>query len=264
MFNLHDASAFYSVSPDDFAQAFGICCRSPYITSNPAYEESVKKLKLMVDTESDERDLVNAFAGFDGTNYVVCVQEGMLRWLSMVAIVCTRLHAGEKPSKCRKMLEWGANRLTRGKAGSDFLERFIMDFQLKLSTYDIELQKTYGIALTTAILAHEIGHICLNHGGYDEKVNSSNRNMERQADLFSYSVIQSNGASELSAVATIIAYASLNYLDAGKKRKKNKTDGMYSHPAASERVLNAIESFSAQLAHSKITPKMLKEVGGVK
>lgn len=79
--------------------------------------------------------------------------------------------------------------------------------------------------------------------------------------MFAASIITSNGASELNAVAAIMSFISLKWLDGCRK---SKGDGMYTHPADDERIRNFVNAFAAQLSRSRITAKTLLKIGGVK
>lgn len=260
MLNWNFAPAYYTVNDADFEQAFNTCINSPYITSNPDYDATAKSIKLAINKDGEDCDSINAAAGTDSEgNKIIIMNIGIMRWLSAMAIICTKLAAGESVSKCKKMLKWCGERITHGKAGSDFIERFVSDFRIQMSGYDLETEHNYALAMTATILGHEIGHLCLHHNGYDKQINSSNRNFERQADMFSASLIQTNGASELTAVAAVMSLLSFKYIHG----KHDKMDGQLSHPGTTERINMMIESFRAQLEHSKISPKVLRELGGI-
>jgi len=87
-----------------------------------------------------------------------------------------------------------------------------------------------------AVVAHELGHICLSHTLSLEDSNTCSRNDERQADLFAFSVIATTPFAKYNAMATLFVDILFEWMGGGSE------DTATTHPHSKERVMNCLAS----------------------
>lgn len=264
----------YNVTASDVRNAFDQIGATTFIKGNRNYKEVYDGTYLAVDDD----DLVNAFCAtlndefrkhlakyIPGVNWgkyghVLIINEGILRWISVVATVCEYIDRTRKLGEAKRMLSWAANRLTRYRAGSDFVNRFADEFSVECDGRREEVTRIYAMAILVALIGHELGHASLNHDDCD--MNSISRNDERQADLFASSIAQSLGNGYAGAVGGAILMLSFKWMGGRFSRYVSKEElkdpSKYrTHPVDIDRVRAFIESFNTVLDLAPINTKML-------
>lgn len=238
---------FQLVTNSDLDYAFRECIDSKFIRKNDIYKEIADRTDFRPDMDDDD---VNAYAGKRGDRYVVSVLGGLVAWVGHFAFMKTLFDAGMPVSKVLKLAEW-----TRVKAAtnlndigmSSLTNLMVNEVKMDFAKYRVESSafserwRSNILDIVIACIAHEIGHNCLGHcdqddGAYDGTIMSANRNIERQADLFSCSIIQCGSGVSTKGIGALLLVSSFVCLD--PKYKGDKT-----HPDSSERMENMITSF---------------------
>lgn len=272
MCNLHGKT--HIIEYTDFENVLNQCINSTYISKNSMYSET---LKSIIPDWDDGEDIINAYAWsvpeearealkaqfpqFAEAKFGISMEGGIVRWIIALAAIAAKLDITGDIRMAKKMLKWCSERTTNYKAGSDFVERFIKDFNLKNDPIQCELSRTYAYAIMAGVIGHELGHICLGHVSNSDgtETNSISRNHEREADLFGISIIQSLNLGSAGAVGGVFFDISMTWMG-------NRETDEYkysSHPVDSERINNFLNAFDAQLKYSKINRKMLEKLVNV-
>lgn len=265
----------YYLDSKDVDNAFLTICTSGFVSGRPEYAG-----RLMLETELSMSDSteINAYASrfsddeikaqipenqeaaknFIPKRFEITVTEGILQWMSAMAVVAATLDRTKSSRKARNMLKWMYKASTYGHVGSDFMLRLWDKFNLATDSVMVEICGMYAKTMLTAIIAHECGHICLGHCPYaGQDVNYSlDRNDERQADTFMSSVMQSTCAGAQGAIGAIMAFIGLRWASNDRKDKES----YYTHPASHERLNMLFNDFAAPLTVSHITRNQLRDL----
>lgn len=269
-------TSFYLID-EDCETAFTQCVSCRFVAENDRYKEVADSCFLRV-ADNDEvnaycatiSDPVRAYlrrnmpeVNWNKYTNILTMTSGMCRWLTVVGHVCEYMERTHKMGEAKKMLEWASKRLTCFEAGSDFVQRFLDEFKIKCDGRRDEIVRIYSIACAAAVLAHELGHASLGHQHYQHTTPITIvRNDEREADMFSSSVLHSIGNGYVGAIAAVAVEVSFAWMLGSNShyvpKKDLKKPNLYaSHPVTFERVRNFIESFNTVLKTSPITDKML-------
>lgn len=258
------------ISDDDLEYVFRECINSKFIRTNTMYSDKMSKTKFVPDIGDST---INAYAGPRAGGYQVTLLGGLVNWAGHFGFIKTLHDMGMPLDKVVKLTEWTRiffmttdmkeEELTENVT-FEMLDKVKMDFakyRVGTSGFD-ERWRSNTLDIVMACVAHEIGHICLGHAddpGYDGTVMSSNRNIERQADLFSCSIIQCGTGVSTKGVGVLMLLTSLYCLSP-------EYDGSSTHPASSERVENMITSFKGVISASDVemTRKMVNAIAKAK
>ena len=236
------------IDPQDMETIFRLCVNSKHVRANDRYRQIADNTEFVFDRQF----IVNAYASNRGDHYRICLFAGICEWSSMFAFISMALESKiATMGQAVKMVKWVVKLVRRARNKEDISDDFhhlvksmCRDCKInaELTTPQIELWYAYTKMVITGVIAHELGHCCLGHcddAGYDGTIMSSNRNIERQADLFAYSIIQHGGYGSIGAVCAVLNEMSLLVFDT------DKFSGT-THPASYERVENAFRSFEGQ------------------
>lgn len=249
---LNIRTPFKLVTNSDLEYAFRECVESKFIRKNEVYREFADKIDFF--PAMDDAD-VNAYAGKRGDRYCVTLLGGLVAWVGHFAFLKTLSDMGMPTAKIVKLAEWTRRKVANDLDNINILTLTIhmvretkFDFakyQVDSSAFD-ERWRSNIMDTVIACISHEIGHICLGHcdseeGAYDGTIMSANRNIERQADLFSCSIIQCGSGVSTKGVGALLLVSSFVCIDP-------KYKGDLTHPDSSERVENMITSFKGILS----------------
>lgn len=238
--------------PGCLSRAVSMVGTSRFVTGNLSYANVAKSATFDVDMGSDE---INAFAGREGSQLGIWVMGGLVHWMTAAAVVATELVNGTSVGRCRKMLSWMCR--YRETVNASFVSRMCRKFGISTEGYFTQKLDSMLTLMFSAIVAHELGHLCLGHvermdGGVD--MFGADRNDERQADLFAASVLQSFGSGRNGAVAAVMTFASLSY------SRGDIYDGEFTHPGDRERIQNMLNAFAADLDGGKPSAEDLRKL----
>lgn len=244
------------ISDDDLEYVYRECVNSKFICTNTMYSDKMSKTEFVADIGDST---VNAYAGPRPGGYKVTLLGGLVNWAGHFGFIKTLHDMGMPLGKVVKLAEWTRvfymttdmhqDEMTENIT-TEMIGKVKMDFakyRVGSSGFD-ERWRSNTLDIVMACVAHEIGHICLGHAddpGYDGTVMSSNRNIERQADLFSCSIIQCGTGVATKGVGVLMLLTSLYCFSPDY-------DGSSTHPATSERVENMITSFRGVVSASDV------------
>ncbi len=248
------------VDQDDLYTIFRMCLMSKVVQSNKRYRECGDNTEFVYDRRNNE---INACAGRNGDLYRIRIFRGILMWESVFGFIWMLALNGQKFGDTLKMFTWCARYLRNSYEGNlpdDIVEQMLAGCGVKgaekiaqtITTARCEQWRSCTLEIVRSVIAHELGHVCLGHvddSGYDGTIMSTNRNIERQADLFACSVLQTGTNVTMGAVATILTEISLLCFDNG--------GGQYTHPASKERIEYMIKSFEGLFPFDSFSVKQL-------
>ena len=194
---------------------------NPYVTGNPLYCAKSKDTEFIYDQENLN---VNAYASFGENGSRIVFFEGYLNLLFAIEAIFKHLSY--------------ANLTTLGK--TLFENNFHLHFEEIFKVVNVELNEEIirnSFISSFETIAHELGHICLDHIFSPKQSLDVSRNMERQADEFAASLISSSAFSDKLFIAHIkccVAWAVIEKV--GGVVEPN------THPLALERLRNAIRN----------------------
>lgn len=249
----------YNVRPsellgaNDLKYIFSMCVNSPFVSENAVYKKAADGVVLGIDPTTD----INAYATKMNDQYVIAINRGLINWSSVFGLIWVCLDSGKPLRDALKMVDWCRKNGASGEASDETVNMFTSVFNLKLTTFDIERWRSNTMAIVLSCVAHELGHICLSHveTEYDPTVMSSNRNIERAADLFSASVIQTGPNVNAGAIGAVLLEVSLNCISAG--------NGTMTHPSSKERIENIFTSFRGQFISKTMSENVLRKLAGL-
>lgn len=243
------------VGDAELKYAFNVCRTSPFVLNNPVYLAAADRVELV----TDDTDVINAYASCTGKEqYRICMNQGIITWSTIFGIIWMKIDEGMPVGKALKLIEW-CKKNSDGHAPVSIIEHFSTENNLSYDTFEIERIRANTLNMVIAVMAHELGHICLAHvvdDGYDSNVMSSNRNIERAADLFAASVIQMTNNVNNGAIGAVMLEISLMCL--------GSSDGSLTHPAAVERLENMFTSYKGQFVSKTMSEKVLRKLAGIK
>lgn len=253
---LNIRSVLNLVNDSDLAYLFRSCVASKHVEDNSVYRTVASKTVFVPDMDDGT---LNAYASRPGENYQIQVLGGLVNWVGHFAFIKTLFDAGMPVEKIAKMAEWTRAYIMSEGLGtaviSSITKHMVSSVKIDFAKYKVdsdgfnERWRSNLLDSVHACIAHELGHLCLGHcdtDGYDGTIMSSNRNIERQADLFSFSVLQCGTGVAAKSVGAVLLMASFFCLhpDTGE-------DGG-THPTSSERIENAIQSFQGIISHKDV------------
>ena len=243
---LNIKSAFQLVSDSDLAYLFRLCVDSKFVETNTLYRSAASKTDFAPDMDSN---VINAYASHPSERYRVQVLGGLVNWLSHFAFIKTLFDNGMPLEKVLKLAEWTRYHVLTVEHDDgwslEITRQMVFSVKMDFAKYKIdstafaECWRSNTLDMVHAVIAHELGHICLGHcdmEGYDDTLMSSNRNIERQADLFSFSVLQCGSGVAAKAVGAAMIQVSFVCFSM-------EYEGDETHPSNHERIENAIQSF---------------------
>jgi hypothetical protein len=265
----------YHLSEADVSSVFNAICSSELVQFR---REHCARLSMETRIEIRDDLSINAFASrlsadeikaqipkepeeakdFIPQKYRVAILQGMLDWISALAVVIAILDRTGSTRKARSMLKWMRNAATMGCVGSDLLLRMWDKFHLEEDSVQEEVARMYAKTILMSVMAHECGHICLGHLSYHgwDMHCSISRNDERQADSWASAVLQSCCLGAQGAVAAVMMVIGLTWA-----HKISEEELRFStHPMHMERLEHMIQTFDAMFTVSHITKKQLLEL----
>ena len=243
---MHNISLDNIIDKDDLHTVFRLCIMSKFVQSNKRYRECADNTEFIYAINDNS---INAYANHDGTRYTVTLLRGILQWGSVFGFIWMLADNGQKFKVTLKMATWAAMYLQnkyQGELPDCLIEEMVNGCGIKhpeklldsINQGKMEQWRSCTLEIVRSVLAHELGHVCLGHVddcGYDGTIMSANRNIERQADLFACSVLQSGSNVQSAAIATVLSEISLLCFGNG--------DGQKTHPASKERINYMMKSF---------------------
>ena len=248
------------IDTDDLFTVFRLCIMSKFVQGNARYRESADNTEFRY--ESDD-PTINAYANKEGNRYTVTLLRGILMWNGLFGLIWVLADNGQKFSDTLKMVHWASNYLQNdfdGEIPETIYEDMINGCGVSnpkkiIDSFNqgkLEQWRSSTLEIARSVLAHELGHVCLGHvddSGYDGTIMSANRNIERQADLFACSVLQSGSNVQSAAIATVLSELSLLCFGNG--------DGQHTHPASKERITYMMKSFEGLFGSQTMGEKQL-------
>lgn len=265
----------YHLSEQDIASAFNAICNSDLVQVR---RDHLARLAMETRVELRDSLSVNAFAArmceeeikeqipadpekaknFIPQKYRVVVFQGMLDWISALAVVIAILDRTGSTRKARVMLKWMRKSAIMGCVGTDFLLRLWDKFHLDEDSVQEEVSRMYAKTILMSVVAHECGHVCLGHAPYEgQDMNLSiSRNDERQADSWASAVLQSCCLGAQGAVASVMNIIGLMWAHEISEKELRFS----SHPMHMERLDGVLQTFDALFTVSHISKKQLLEL----
>lgn len=260
-------SADQLVNDSDLAYLYRICVTSKLVEDNSIYRNVASRTIFVPDMEDTT---LNAYAGVnDAGGYRITVLGGLVHWLSHFAFIKTLFDVGMKLHNVECLVAWTRAKVMSSKCDGQMLtnltKNMVTSVKVNFAKYNIlsngfeERWRSNLLDCIHSAIAHELGHLCLGHCNEEVEnstILSANRNIERQADLFSFSVIQSGtGVAEKSigAILVMTSFFCLNP-DIGNNE--------CTHPSSAERIENAIQSFAGIVSkpHVVMIRKMMMTI----
>lgn len=241
------------IDDSDLLSIYKACANSKYVVNNSAYRTKVNKITFVPDM--DDRT-INAYANAAGDGYTVTVLGGLVGWEGQFGFIKTLLDVGMPLETVLRLVSWTRIACETKDSLNDITNVMLNELGKKINfaKYQVESPafrerwRSNVLDIVQACIAHEMGHICLGHcddAGYDPTIMSSNRNMERQADLFSCSIIQCGTSVATKGFGVLMLLTSFYCW--------NPTyEGDETHPSSSERVENMITSFKGVVSAKDI------------
>lgn len=241
------------IDDGDLLYMFNMCSSSKYVQNNDLYVKQAKRTVFSTDIHDSTH---NAYAGPLGDGYRIQILGGLINWVGHYVFLKTLHDAGMPTDKLLYLTEWTrifykTSTYSEDDIASAITQEMVWKSKIDFAKYRItspdfiERWRSNILDAMLFVVAHELGHICLGHcdnPGYDGTVMSSNRNMERQADLFACSIVQCASSVTSKGVGGLLLNLSLHALDPDYS-------GDSTHPNAVERVEDIITSFG------KVIPK---------
>jgi hypothetical protein len=265
----------YHLSEQDIASAFNAICNSDLVQVR---RDHLARLAMETRVELRGNLSVNAYASrmteeeikeqipadpekakhFIPQKYRVVVFQGMLDWISALAVVIAILDRTGSTRKARVMLKWMRNSAIMGCVGTDFLLRLWDKFHLNEDSVQEEVSRMYAKTILMSVIAHECGHVCLGHTPYEgQDMNLSiSRNDERQADSWASAVLQSCCLGAQGAVSSVMNIIGLMWAHEISEKELRFS----SHPMHMERLDGVLHTFDALFTVSHISKKQLLEL----
>ena len=248
------------IDSDDLYTVFRLCIMSKFVQNNARYRECADNTEFFY---REDDPTINAYANKVGDRYTVTLLRGILLWDALFGLIWMLADNGQKFSDTLKMVRWAAYNLQNvfdDELPESIFEGMINGCGVKdakkiLASFNqgkMEQWRSCTLEIARSVLAHELGHVCLGHvddSGYDGTIMSSNRNIERQADLFACSVLQSGSNVQSAAIATVLSEISLLCFGNG--------DGQHTHPASKERITYMMKSFEGLFGSQTMGEKQL-------
>jgi len=229
------------INDSDIEYLFRACAESKFVRENTHYANVVDNTEFKIQMDDTK---INAYASPNiGGGYRIRMLGGLVSWASNFAFIKTLSDSGMSRSKVMKLVQWLRIELMKDNEPtvSDLVNGVKMDFAKYNIASSAFCERWRSVLMTEieACIAHEMGHICLGHcdnPGYDGTVMSSNRNIERQADLFACSILQCGSGVPAKGMGALLLEVSLYCFNP-------KYNGDSTHPASSERIEYQITSF---------------------
>jgi hypothetical protein len=229
--------------------------QSTFVRNNKSYMEKVNNTIIQYDTS----DTINAYATIRDDKYLINIYKGLTKTMQAGAIALTNFVINRDPDMLKKHLKVLV-KLINTNSGDFTHEKFI-EYMMTLNS-DIDeaqmetilpLSASYAAGAVLEVIAHELGHICLEHL-YDEHVSLEvSRNNERQADLFACSVVATTLFSEYMYLGSFMS--NLLFAWMGDSTKMATT-----HPHGKERLENMFNAFEYKLLDMGITRELFEEI----
>jgi len=236
-------------------EAFGIVFSNPEITGNPDHaRKAVLTDQNYVKEGMEELRFdpikINAYAyPIEGSDrYGIAILDGYLNFM-LVAECFFRYKDKSLLDSLKKIIE------TKGRLSLDDTKNLIFPYVTNEQEFSEILENAFAPLLET--IAHEIGHICLNHCDDQNKIMTydKSKNRERQADSFASSVISSFYATGAQTAALEA------YLKNCLTWAMVEGDCVEStHPLAKERFKNAVKGNSELAEKLGITEDIIDEI----
>lgn len=248
------------IDRDDLYTVFRLCIMSKFVQGNSRYRECADNTEFVY---ASGDSTINAYANKVDNIYTVTLLRGILMWNALFGLVWMFADNGMKFGNTLKMVRWAAKYLQEnfdGNLPETLFEDMIFNCGIKnpqklIASFNqgkMEQWRSCTLEIARSVIAHELGHVCLGHvddSGYDGTIMSSNRNIERQADLFACSVLQSGSNVQSAAIATVLSEISLLCFGNG--------DGQKTHPASKERINYMMKSFEGLFGSQTMGEKQL-------
>ena len=231
------------INDDDVRYLFRTCAESKFVRGNSHYSNVVDNTEFVFDANDET---INAYAGQRHNGYQITLLMGITCWVANFAFLRTLHTMGMPTAKVSMLAAWFRSQLMADDDNPPTVQGLVIamkkvdfaKFHID-GTYFRELWRSNVMVAIEACIAHEMGHICLGHcddPGYDGTVMSSNRNIERQADLFSCSILQCGTNTAEKGMGALLLMLSLYCFNP-------QYVGDRTHPDSSERIDNMLTSF---------------------
>lgn len=253
----HDIDEIISQRKDvRVKEAFGIVFSNPEITGNPDNARKAARtdqyyFKEDMEVSGIDPLIINAYADHNekSDRYIIIILDGYLNFM-LVAECFFRYKDKNLLASLKKIIE------TKGKLSLNDTKDLILPFTTNWQNFSEILENAFAPLLET--IAHEIGHICLNHCDDQNKIMTydKSKNRERRADSFASTVINSFYATG-AQTAALEAYLKNCFIWAIVEGDR---DGG-THPLAKERFKNAVKANSELAEKLGIAEDIIDEIG---
>lgn len=245
--------AVYAIIDDnDLMSMFNQCIKSKIVVTNPAYSKVAANTRFVPCIESNTINASAACPDIDRMKFEIDIYGGLVNLVGQFAFIKTLHDVGMPTGKVLKLISWTRMRFLQNpktfeQSVSQLTINMVNSVKMDFAKYILnsmfnELWRSNILSCMLFCIAHELGHACLGHcldGGYSGNVNSSNRNIERAADLFACSVLQSGHNVSSSGICAMWSMMSLYCIGMDMDNVSDKT-----HPASLERINNIRTSFN--------------------
>ena len=250
-----------ATDPHDVAAMSALALSSPVITQNSAYAQRARATTIL----TSDLDLVNAFA----TDHAFRLDNGAAIEPPAIVIfrgLCraARLAALALGSAQRYVLRWegpltsvlpALGQTILNHQGALPMEAAIAlaqntDALADLSAGAIRRARSIYSGILLNVIAHEMGHICLNHTLSAWNDPELSRRQERQADLFASSIVATTPFSDYSVIGGLLFWVLLAWVEASvlasEPQDAPPMEAASTHPIALERLADFIRDNRGQ------------------
>lgn len=236
-----------STTESDIKFLFEMVRKSPYVSMNPDYREKAQNTNIDFDYSNE---MINAYAQSSSrTSHRICIYDGICNSSTMMSIALAQFKQDCDIERLKEACRWIGERAINNNGYftttdiSDGLDNFRYSTDGIVGTE----AKSYTAGAIMAVIAHELGHICLSHTLREECSDDVSRNDERQADLFGCNVSCTTPFASHIVMATLfceILFTWMSDIDAIAT----------THPHSRERVYNTVNAHDIILKSLGITP----------
>lgn len=240
----------FPISQQDLEFIFEITVRSPYVSKNPDYKKKARGTEIVFKND----DLVNAYAqSLGGTKSRITMLNGLCNITIPLAFALATFKKNDDIDELRH----ACSVITDSE--SAYFKDNDVDVMLKRLGYDVnnsylfEEAKSFFTGMLLAVVAHELGHICLSHCVRQDGTFETSRNDERSADLFAQSVISTTPFSGYLILSSLFMEVLFTWMS------KYSTGAATTHPHSRERVYNTVNSHEQYLEDLGITTETIED-----
>jgi len=236
-----------NTTTEDIEFIFNLCKQTAYVTKNKDYDSKAKNTNI---SYSEENTQVNAYAmSHSQRSHSITILGGLSNATKLLAVALAEFKRTENLEQMVDACNWIGSTCLENQFHfiEDMIQEGIDELEYNLTSYLAKESKAFSVGLLLAVVAHELGHICLSHTLRDDVSNEISRNDERQADLFAQSVISDTPFAGYLILSSLFMEILFTWMG------KNNDGPATTHPHSKERVYNTLNSHDEYLAELGIT-----------